>query len=99
MPTTPFVPAGQTIEGAMGGGELNIEPVRIAVVMPSTISDLAWSQALYDALIEIQDMAGGEDVVEIAFTENMFNVIEFQHFQYYLRAIHLHLLKYRFECG
>lgn len=53
-----------------------IEPIRIAIVMPSTITDLAWSQALYDALVQIQAEAGGEDVVEIAYTENMFNVTD-----------------------
>ncbi len=53
-----------------------IEPIRIAIVMPSTVTDLAWSQAIYDALVRIQEDAGGEDVVEIAFTENMFNVTD-----------------------
>ncbi|MGD2076768.1 MAG: BMP family ABC transporter substrate-binding protein [Chloroflexota bacterium] len=54
----------------------DIEPIRIAVVMPSTISDLAWSQAIYDSLLRIQDEAGGPDVVELAYTENMFNVTD-----------------------
>jgi basic membrane lipoprotein Med (substrate-binding protein (PBP1-ABC) superfamily) len=53
-----------------------IEPIRIAIVMPSTITDLAWSQAIYDALLRIQEEAGGEDVVELAYTENMFNVTD-----------------------
>jgi basic membrane protein A len=53
-----------------------IESMRIAIVMPSTITDLAWSQALYDALLRIQEEAGGPDVVEIAYTENMFNVTD-----------------------
>ncbi|MGD8584022.1 MAG: BMP family ABC transporter substrate-binding protein [Chloroflexota bacterium] len=52
-----------------------IGPVRIAIVMPSTISDLAWSQAMYDALLRIQAEAG-EGVVELAYTENMFNVTD-----------------------
>ena len=65
-------------EMAEGGEEemLDIEPIRIAIVMPSTTTDLAWSQAIYDALVSIQEQAGGEDVVEIAFTENMFNVTD-----------------------
>jgi basic membrane lipoprotein Med (substrate-binding protein (PBP1-ABC) superfamily) len=54
----------------------SIEPIRIAIVMPSTTTDLAWSQAMYDALLKIQADAGGEQVVEIAFTENMFNVTD-----------------------
>ena len=53
-----------------------IEAIRIAVVMPSTITDLAWSQALYDALVRIQESAGGPEMVEIAYTENMFNVTD-----------------------
>ncbi|MFN2136834.1 MAG: BMP family protein [Candidatus Promineifilaceae bacterium] len=55
---------------------MGIEPIRIAVVMPSTITDLAWSQAIYDSLLRIQESAGGPDVVEIAYTENMFNVTD-----------------------
>ena len=54
----------------------DIDPIRIAIVMPSATTDLAWSQAIYDALVRIQEKSGGEDVVEIAFTENMFNVTD-----------------------
>lgn len=53
-----------------------IETIRVAIVMPSTITDLAWSQALYDSLLRIQESAGGPDVMEIAYTENMFNVTD-----------------------
>jgi basic membrane protein A len=53
-----------------------IDAIRVAIVMPSTVTDLAWSQAIYDALVRIQEDAGGEDMVEIAFTENMFNVTD-----------------------
>jgi basic membrane protein A len=52
-----------------------IEPIRIALVMPSTTTDLAWSQSIYDSVAELQE-AYGEDVIEIAFTENMFNVTD-----------------------
>ncbi len=72
------VMSGETM-AEEGGGEmesLDIEPIRIAIVMPSATTDLAWSQAIYDALVKIQEMAGGEDVVEIAYTENMFNVTD-----------------------
>ena len=54
----------------------DIDSIRIAIVMPSTITDLAWSQALYDSLARLQEQAGGEEVFEIAFTENMFNVTD-----------------------
>ncbi|HXV43151.1 MAG TPA: BMP family protein, partial [Anaerolineae bacterium] len=54
---------------------VDIEPIRIAIIMPSTISDYAWSQSMFDSLKAIQT-AAGEDVVEIAYTENMFNVTD-----------------------
>ncbi|NTU84769.1 MAG: BMP family ABC transporter substrate-binding protein [Chloroflexales bacterium] len=44
--------------------------------MPSTITDLAWSQAMYDALVKIQTSMGGETAMEIAYSENMFNVTD-----------------------
>ena len=53
-----------------------IAQIRIAVVMPSTVTDLAWSQAVYDSLLRLQAEAGGPDVMEIAYTENMFNVTD-----------------------
>ncbi len=54
----------------------DIEQIRIAIVMPSTITDLAWSQAIYDSLLRLQAEAGGPDVMELAYTENMFNVTD-----------------------
>ncbi len=49
-------------------------PIRIAVVMPSTKDDLAWSQALYDSLLAVQEELGGEDALEIAVSENLWQV-------------------------
>jgi basic membrane protein A len=54
----------------------DIEQIRVAIVMPSATTDLAWSQAIYDALVRLQEAAGGEEVMEISFTENMFNVTD-----------------------
>lgn len=51
-------------------------PVRVAVVMPSSISDLSWSQAIYNALVAIQTEMGGESALEIGYTENMFDVAQ-----------------------
>ena len=48
--------------------------VRIAIVMPSSITDLAWSQSIFDGLLELQAQLGGEDAMEIAYTEGMFDV-------------------------
>jgi basic membrane protein A len=50
------------------------EPFRIAVVMPSAITDMAFSQSMWDALVAIQAEMGGEAALEIKFSENMFKV-------------------------
>ena len=49
-------------------------PFRVAVVMPSAINDLAFSQSMYDALVAIQDEMGGEDNMELVYSESMFVV-------------------------
>jgi len=51
-----------------------VEPFRVAVVMPSAINDLAFSQSMYDALIRIQEEMGGPESFEIVYSENMFVV-------------------------
>ena len=55
-------------------GTLPEETYRIAIVMPSSITDLAWSQAVYQGLQNIQQQLGGPEVLEIAYTEGMFDV-------------------------
>jgi basic membrane protein A len=50
------------------------EPFRVAVVMPSAINDLAFSQSMYDALLRIQEEMGGEAAFEFVFSEGMFVV-------------------------
>jgi basic membrane protein A len=50
------------------------KPFRVAVVMPSAINDLAFSQSMYDALMRIQKEMGGPDKFEIVYSENMFVV-------------------------
>jgi basic membrane lipoprotein Med (substrate-binding protein (PBP1-ABC) superfamily) len=47
---------------------------RVAVIMPSTTTDLAFSQSMYDALLKIQDDMGGPDKMELVYSENMFVV-------------------------
>ena len=58
---------GTTDDGSEG-------PFRVAVVMPSAINDLAFSQSMYDALIKIQTEMGGAEMFEIAYSDNMFVV-------------------------
>ena len=54
--------------------EAPMEPYRVAVVMPSTITDLAFSQSFYEALVDVQEEEGGPANFIIAYSENMFNV-------------------------
>jgi len=49
-------------------------PFRVAVVMPSAINDLAFSQSMYEALISIQSDMGGADKMELVYSEGMFVV-------------------------
>jgi basic membrane protein A len=47
-------------------------PIRIAVIMPSATTDMAFSQAMFDALKSVQKEMGGESAMKIAYTESMF---------------------------
>ena len=42
--------------------------------MPSAINDLAFSQSMYDALVTIQEEMGGEEAMEIVYSDGMFVV-------------------------
>ena len=60
---------------APGGGEQEGDGVfRVAVIMPSTVNDLAFSQSMYDALVNIQTDMGGPEEMELVYSENMFVV-------------------------
>ena len=50
------------------------EPFRVAVVMPSAINDLAFSQSMYDALVRVQEEMDGPEAFEIVLSESMFVV-------------------------
>ena len=58
--------------GGSDGGEDGV--FRVAVVMPSSINDLAFSQSMYDALISIQEERGGAEKFEIAYSDGTFVV-------------------------
>jgi len=47
---------------------------RVAVIMPSAINDLAFSQSMYAALVAIQKEMGGADKMELVYSEGMFVV-------------------------
>ena len=50
------------------------EKFRVAVVMPSAINDLAFSQSMYDALLRIQTEMGGAENFEFVYSDGMFVV-------------------------
>ena len=49
------------------------EPFRVAVVMPSATTDLAFGQSMYDALVRVQKEMGAENF-EFVYSEGMFVV-------------------------
>lgn len=71
MMTATMAFAGGDQEAAATDGS---EPLKIAVVMPSAITDVAFSQSMWDALASVQEEMGGEDALQLAYSENMFNV-------------------------
>jgi len=79
LPADVLALAEETIAGITGGaveiGAPTFEDVfRVAVVMPSAINDLAFSQSMYDALVAIQDWMGGEGAMEFVYSDGMFVV-------------------------
>ncbi len=70
-------PPAAEVESTPAGGEATGEeatgPFRVAVVMPSAINDLAFSQSMYDTLVGIQEEMGAENF-EFVYSDNMFVV-------------------------
>jgi basic membrane lipoprotein Med (substrate-binding protein (PBP1-ABC) superfamily) len=60
--------------GAATTGGTAGKPLRVAMVMPSATTDMAFSQSMYSALKAIQAEMGGESKMEIKYSENMFKV-------------------------
>ncbi|HQP07987.1 MAG TPA: BMP family protein [Anaerolineaceae bacterium] len=53
---------------------VEVKPFRVAIVMPSSITDAAFSQSMYEGLLAVQEEMGGPEKMEIAYSEGMFNV-------------------------
>lgn len=66
-------PAATEEQPAEPAPEETMEPFRAAVVMPSAINDLAFSQSMYDALSKIQGEMGADNF-EFVYTDGMFVV-------------------------
>ena len=52
--------------------EAPAQAFRVAVIMPSTTNDVAFSQSMYEALLKVQGDMGGPSKMEIAKSENVF---------------------------
>jgi basic membrane lipoprotein Med (substrate-binding protein (PBP1-ABC) superfamily) len=68
-PTEPPVQAPDATEPPVA-----VTQFRVAVVLPSTINDLAFGQAIYDALVRVQDDMGGPAAFDFVYSEGMFVV-------------------------
>jgi basic membrane lipoprotein Med (substrate-binding protein (PBP1-ABC) superfamily) len=49
-------------------------PFRIAVIMPSATTDMAFSQSMWNALLTVQQQMGGPSALELKYSDNMFKV-------------------------
>lgn len=65
---------GACSPGTEEAAEEEMKPLRVAAIMPSSITDLAFSQSIYDALLKIQAEMGGPENFEFVYSENMFQV-------------------------
>ena len=61
---TPTAPPEPTADTA--------KPFRVAVLMPSAVNDLAFSQSMYDALLRIQSEMGGPEKMQFVYSQGMF---------------------------
>ena len=50
------------------------KPLRVAAVLPSATTDMAWSQSMFTALNTVQQELGGESAMELKVSENMADV-------------------------
>ncbi len=70
-PTAAPKPAATTAPAATAAPAA--KPFRVAVIMPSAVNDLAFSQSMFDSLTAIKKEMGA-DKFDFAYTDNMFNV-------------------------
>ncbi|NQT65060.1 MAG: BMP family ABC transporter substrate-binding protein, partial [FCB group bacterium] len=59
-----------------GDNELKItKKVRIALIIPSTIDDLAWSQVMYEGIKAVQKKYS-EDKIQLEVSERLWNAVD-----------------------
>lgn len=67
----PAAPAEAPAEAPAASGE----PFKIAFVLPSSVTDLAWGQAMWDGLNAVQAEMGADNL-QIAYSDGMFQVAD-----------------------
>ncbi len=81
-PATPQAPAATEAPAATQAPAATEAPttapvakqIKIAVIMPSATTDMAFSQSMWSALQQVQKDMGGESALQLAYTDNLFNV-------------------------
>jgi basic membrane lipoprotein Med (substrate-binding protein (PBP1-ABC) superfamily) len=66
-------PTTAPVEATTAPTQAPAKPFRVAVVMPSKINDLAFSQSMYDSLQAIQDEMGADNF-QFVYSDNLFVV-------------------------
>ena len=52
------------------------KPFRVAVLTPSAVNDLAFSQSMYDALVRVQEEMGGPEKMSFVYSQGMFVIAD-----------------------
>lgn len=52
------------------------EAVSIAMIFPSTIDDMAWSQSMYEGVMSLQEELGEDVITDISYSENLYDAVQ-----------------------
>lgn len=52
------------------------EAVSIAMIFPSTIDDMAWSQSMYEGVMSLQEELGEARISNISYSENLYDAVQ-----------------------
>ncbi|MBF8437292.1 BMP family protein [Halanaerobiaceae bacterium Z-7014] len=50
--------------------------VSIAMIFPSTIDDMAWSQAMYEGVMSLQEELGEAGISNVSYSENLYDAVQ-----------------------
>ena len=52
------------------------EAVSIAMIFPSTIDDMAWSQSMYEGVMSLQEELGETRISNVSYSENLYDAVQ-----------------------